>query len=178
MIQIFHNGMHEIRFMVMDVDGTLTDGKIYMGNNGEVMKAFDAKDGYAIKCILPKLGVIPVVITARESMILQNRCCELGIEELYQGKMDKLAVIYELLEGWTKRDGVEYSLSNVAYIGDDMLDLACMKPIVESNGITGCPNNAIADVKAFASYICSNNGGDGAVREFIEWISGSEQPSH
>ena len=74
-----------IKFLVMDVDGTLTDGKIYMGSNGEVMKAFNIKDGCGIAMVLPKYGITPVIITARESKILENRCKELNITELHQG---------------------------------------------------------------------------------------------
>ena len=69
----------DIKFLVMDVDGTLTDGKIYMGNEGELFKAFDVKDGCGIKDLLPQLGIVPVIITARESKILENRCNELLI---------------------------------------------------------------------------------------------------
>ena len=71
--------MKNIKFLVMDVDGTLTDGKIYMGAGGEVFKSFDIKDGYGITTILPKAGIVPVVITARKSKIVENRCAELDI---------------------------------------------------------------------------------------------------
>ena len=79
-----------IKLLVMDVDGTLTDGHIYMGPDGEVMKAFDVKDGYGIAHILPRYGIIPVIITGRRSQIVERRCAELGITELYQGVGDKL----------------------------------------------------------------------------------------
>ena len=73
----------------MDVDGTLTDGKIYMGANGELMKAFNIKDGYGIHDILPLIGITPVIITGRKSQIVANRCNEIGIHYLYQGVTDK-----------------------------------------------------------------------------------------
>ena len=79
----------KIKLLVMDVDGTLTDGCIYTGSNGEMMKAFDVKDGYAIKHILPELGIIPAIITGRRSDIVACRARELDIEELYQGVADK-----------------------------------------------------------------------------------------
>ena len=75
----------KIKLFVMDVDGTLTDGKIYMGENGEIMKAFNVKDGYAIAHMLPEMEIIPVIITGRKSKIVENRAKELGITELYQG---------------------------------------------------------------------------------------------
>ena len=80
----------KIKMLVMDVDGTLTDGRIYMGADGEVMKAFDVRDGYGIKHILPKHDIIPVIITGRRSAIVERRCAELDITELYQGVADKL----------------------------------------------------------------------------------------
>lgn len=89
---------HKIKLLFMDVDGTLTDGKIYMGENGEVMKAFDIKDGYGINEILPKLGIIPVIITGRTSKIVENRAKELHITELYQGKHDKLDTMLEVMK--------------------------------------------------------------------------------
>ena len=76
--------MSNIKFLVLDVDGTLTDGKIYMGAEGELFKAFDIKDGCGIKDILPQYNIVPVIITARDSMILIRRCKELNISNLYQ----------------------------------------------------------------------------------------------
>ncbi|MCD7956301.1 MAG: 3-deoxy-D-manno-octulosonate 8-phosphate phosphatase [Lachnospiraceae bacterium] len=152
--------MKSIKFLVMDVDGTLTDGKIYMGQNGEMMKVFDIKDGCGIKEIAIPAGIIPVIITARESNIVMNRCRELGITEIYQGMRDKIRKLKEITE----------DLSQVAYIGDDILDLQCMVPVKEAGGLIGCPSDAVASVKEVADYIASKNGGCGAVREFIEWI--------
>ena len=148
----------------MDVDGTLTDGKIYMGANGELMKAFDIKDGCGIKDILPTLGIIPVIITARQSQILDNRCKELNIVEVHQGIRNKLEKLKEICQKY----GI--TLNQVAYIGDDILDLQCMKPIKEEGGVIGCPADAVKKVKEVADYVSSNNGGEGAVREFIEII--------
>ena len=82
--------MKNIKYLVMDVDGTLTDGKIYMGNDGEVMKAFDIKDGYGIHDLLPPSGIVPVIITGRGSEILLNRCEELGITKVFQNVHNKL----------------------------------------------------------------------------------------
>ena len=73
------------KLLFMDVDGTLTDGKIYMGDKGEIMKAFHVRDGYAVKEILPQYDMIPVIITGRESEIVSQRCRELGIGQIYQG---------------------------------------------------------------------------------------------
>lgn len=159
-----------IRFLVMDVDGTLTDGKIYMGQEGELFKAFDIKDGYAIKELLPAMGIIPVVITARDSKIVENRCKELGVTELYQGCRNKLDKLKEILRTFSKNDETIYNLSHVAYIGDDLLDLQCMLPIKENGGLTACPADAANEVKVNSTYICRNSGGNGAIRELVSLL--------
>lgn len=161
---------NNIRFLVMDVDGTLTDGKIYMGKNGELFKAFDVKDGCGIKEILPARGIIPVIITARESEILRHRCKELDISELHQGKRKKYECLERILTEWSERDQCQYTLRNVAYIGDDIPDLQCMEPIRERGGLTACPADAVEQIKAAANYICRHPGGNGAVRELIDWL--------
>ena len=120
----------------MDVDGTLTDGKIYMGNDGEIMKAFDIKDGCGIKDILPTLDIVPVIITARTSKILENRCKELSINELHQGIRNKFEKLQEICRTYN------VTLKEVAYIGDDILDLQCMKPIKDAGGVVACPADA------------------------------------
>lgn len=149
--------MSKIKLLVMDVDGTLTDGKIYMGNNGEVMKAFDVKDGCGIKDILPTLGIVPVIITGRKSKIVENRAKEIGITELHQGVRDKLAVLKNVAEKYN------VSPDEIAYIGDDLNDLEC----IEYCGVTACPADAVDGVKRKVTYVCKKNSGEGAVREFI-----------
>ena len=160
-----------IRFLVMDVDGTLTDGKIYMGQDGELLKAFDIKDGYGIKCLLPGANIIPVVITARNSKIVENRCREMGVTELHQGKMDKFATLLQVLKKYSDMDKAVYTLANVAYVGDDLLDLQCMKPIKEAGGLVACPNDAVDEVKKVANYVASKNAGNGTVREIIDKLT-------
>lgn len=162
----------QIRFIVMDVDGTLTDGKIYMGDSGEMMKAFDIKDGCGIKEILPKCSIVPVIITARNSEILKNRCKELDVLEIHQGVRNKIGELEKILTDFSERDGSSYSLQNVAYIGDDLLDIQCMEPIKEAGGLAVCPSDAAREVVDIASFICTKKGGDGAIREFIDWIAG------
>jgi 3-deoxy-D-manno-octulosonate 8-phosphate phosphatase (KDO 8-P phosphatase) len=149
-----------IKFLVMDVDGTLTDGKIYMGNDGEMMKAFDIKDGCGIHDIAIPAGIVPVIITGRSSKILENRCKELGIENLHQGIRNKIEKLLTITT----------DLSSVAYIGDDINDLSCMKQVKAAGGLVGCPADAVKKVVDIANFVSTRNGGDGAVREFIEWI--------
>ncbi len=152
--------LDKIKYFVMDVDGTLTDGKIYMGQNGEAMKAFNIKDGCGIHDILIPMGITPVIITGRESDIVLNRCKELGIEQIHQRIVDKAGKLKE----------ITVNLSTIAYIGDDINDIPCMLMVKEAGGIIGCPADAVNKVKEIANYISSKNGGDGAVRDFIEWI--------
>ena len=160
----------KIKFLIMDVDGTLTDGKIYMGNDGEMMKAFDIKDGCGIHDILIPAGIRPVIITGRKSRILENRCSELGITELHQGIRDKLSKLYEILERYTSIDGCVYDLSNTAYVGDDINDLSAMRAVKTKGGVVGCPADAVTEVMEIADLVADNIGGNGAVREVIEWL--------
>ena len=162
--------VNDIRLLLTDVDGTLTDGKIYMGADGELLKAFDVKDGYGIAVLLPKMGITPVVITARESRIVSNRCREIGINEVHQGCRDKAGTMREVLRDFSTRDGKEYTLANVAYAGDDIPDLECMTLVRQAGGIAACPADATGEIKAVADFMSSKNGGDGAVREIIEWL--------
>ena len=157
---ISDNGSKKLR--ISTLDETLTDGKIYMGNDGELCKAFCIKDGCGIHDILIPAGIRPIIITGRKSKILENRCKEIGIKELYQGVANKIEKLDEILDG----EGYE----TVAYIGDDLNDLSCMKPIHNAGGLVGCPADAAKEVTAIADFVSHKNGGDGAVREFIEWI--------
>ncbi|MDE6906522.1 MAG: HAD hydrolase family protein [Lachnospiraceae bacterium] len=154
----------KVKYFVMDVDGTLTDGKIYMGAEGEMFKAFDIKDGCGIHNLLIPSGVTPVIITGRSSRILENRCRELGISEVYQGVENKTEKLEELLSK------ARCKYDHVAYIGDDINDLPCMEVIKGAGGLVGCPTDAAKEVKAIADFISVRCGGSGAVREFIEWI--------
>lgn len=156
-----------LKFLILDIDGTLTDGKIYIGDEGEYCKAFDIKDGYGIHNILPVLGIIPIVITGRESKIVLRRCEELSIKYIYQGVTDKLSKLDEILAEFSQKDSVKYGYRDCAYIGDDILDLNCMRPIKKAGGWTAAPADAIDEMKDFVNYIAVRTAGNGAVRECI-----------
>lgn len=160
------NRMSRIKLLLMDVDGTLTDGKIYMSAQGELVKAFDIKDGYGIHDLLSATGITPIIITGRESQIVTNRCKELGIKFVYQGCVEKIAKLKEVAEMFNLNADENGVYQEIAYIGDDLNDLPCMKIC----GVVGCPANAGQEVKNIAKFVSVRNGGDGAVREFIEWI--------
>ena len=135
-----------IKYLVMDVDGTLTDGKIYMSNTDELMKAFNIKDGAGIHDILIPAGITPVIITGRTSDIVLNRCKELGIAEVHQGMSNKIEKLITVIGG-------EKYLNTVSYIGDDINDLSCMKPVKEAGGLVGCPADAVQKVIDIADYV-------------------------
>jgi 3-deoxy-D-manno-octulosonate 8-phosphate phosphatase (KDO 8-P phosphatase) len=151
--------MRIIKLLILDIDGTLTDGKLYFSAKGEFMKAFNIKDGL-ILADLAQYDIVPVVITGRKSKILSNRCKELHITEVYQGIADKVKQLRSIVAKY------HCSFDEVAYIGDDLNDLECMKLC----GISGCPADAVDQVKKAVDYVCVKNGGDGAVREFIEYF--------
>lgn len=154
-----------IRFLFMDVDGTLTDGSIIISADGELFKSFNVKDGYGITHILREKGIVPVVITGRKSEILERRCAELRITEIYQNVKEKLNFLKEFID----RHGL--SEGEIAYIGDDMNDYECMEFLYSNKGLTGCPQDAAGKIKLVSSHICSHDGGKGAVREFIEFLA-------
>ena len=158
-----------IKFLVMDVDGTLTDGKVYMGNDGEAFKAFDIKDGCGILVQLPKHGIIPVIITARNSQILLNRCKEIGISEIHQGVRAKLDCLNDILAKYSTNEQT-YTLKDVAYVGDDLLDLLCLEPVKAAGGLAACPSNAIPEVVSCCDFVAPHKGGEGAVRDLVEYI--------
>lgn len=149
------------RIVFMDVDGTLTDGKLYIGYEGEIMKAFDIKDGYAI-AHMSEYGYLPVIITGRYSKIVDNRCKELGIKEIYQGVDNKLLVVNKILSKYG------LSSSDAIYIGDDLNDLDCLMYCKYKI----CPKDAAKEIKLLQGiYISPFNGGDGVVRDFFDNIS-------
>lgn len=147
-----------IKMLVMDVDGTLTDGHIYIGADGEMMKAFHVQDGYAIAHILPEEGITPVIITGRSSKIVERRAAELKITHLHQGVSDKLSKLKEVAAE------LDVTAAEIAYIGDDLNDLDCIRFC----GYTACPADAVAKVHEEVDYVCKRDGGRGAVREFID----------
>lgn len=150
----------KIRLAVFDVDGTLTNGRLYIGSKGEMMKAFHVRDGCGICDILPEHGIKTAIITARKSEIVTRRAEELKIDYVCQGIRNKAQQLIML----TRQ--CDLSIEQVAYMGDDILDLPCM----ELCPITGCPSDAAVEVKEKVDFVSQYKGGEGAVREFIEWL--------
>lgn len=145
--------------LVLDVDGTLTDGKIYIGETGEIMKAFSAHDAVGVRK-LSKNDILPVIITGRESKITLIRAHEMDVKLVFQGVSNKMLKLEELMKNY------QLSFDEIAYIGDDENDLDCMKKCV----FCACPNDAMEIIKKQCNFISKYNAGDGAVREIIEHI--------
>ena len=134
--------IENIKMLVMDVDGTLTDGKIYYGNDGELFKAFDVRDGYRlVKC--EEYGIITAIITGKTSKIVEGRARDLKIKEVHQGVSNKIEVLKTLIEKYN------VDKSQVAYIGDDVNDIECMQYC----GFSACPADAIDEVKNTVDYV-------------------------
>lgn len=151
--------MKDIKFLVLDVDGTLTDGKIYVDDKDNSFKAFNVKDGFALVNWL-KLGGEVAILTGKKSNIVERRAKELGIKYIIQGSKNKKQDLKNLLKE------LNITFENVAYMGDDLNDLGVMKSV----GFSACPKDSIQEVLEITNFISSKNGGDGAVREFLEHI--------
>jgi len=148
-----------IELIVLDVDGTMTDSRITYSQNGDEIKSFNVKDGLAIAS-WRKLGKQVAIITGRKSAIVERRAKELHIEHFYQGVENKKEVLDALLEK------LDLGMENVAAIGDDLNDLR----MLNAAEISFVPRDASAYVDKIATVILSKKGGDGAVREMIEYL--------
>ena len=149
----------KIKLLLLDVDGVLTDGRLYYGNSGEEMKAFNIQDGLGIK-LLQQAGIQVGIITGRVSELVQRRATELGINPVIQGREDKLTALNELMLT------ADLSLDEVAFVGDDLPDLAVIKKV--GLGITVA--NSSTTLKSAADWQTTKKGGDGAVREVAEML--------
>jgi 3-deoxy-D-manno-octulosonate 8-phosphate phosphatase (KDO 8-P phosphatase) len=149
----------KIKMVLLDVDGVLTDGRLYYGNSGEELKAFDIQDGLGIK-LLQKGGIDVGIITGRTSELLKRRTDELNIKLLVQGREDKLTALNEILVDST------INLEEIAFVGDDLPDLAVIRRV--GLGITPANGNHI--VASQALWQTRKGGGNGAVREVAELI--------
>ena len=148
-----------IKTFIFDVDGVLTDGKILIHSDGELLRTFDTKDGYAIKCALLK-GFKIAIITGGRNEAVRERFKELGVFDIYLGAHHKLDAYQDLM------DNYDLKAEEILYIGDDIPDI----PVMEKVGLGCCPADAVPDVKARADYISHKKGGKGCVRELIEQV--------
>lgn len=148
-----------IKYIVLDIDGTLTDGGVIYDDCGHEWKRFDIKDGFIIKNA-PKCGLKFVVITGRKSELVEQRMKELEVFFVFQGILQKKIFLEKFLEQWN------VDTEEVAYIGDDLNDLSAMKEC----GFKACPQDSCTEIKEIADYVARSSGGHGAVREIVEYI--------
>ena len=149
----------KIKTFIFDVDGVLTDGKILINADGELLRSFDTKDGYAMKCALVK-GFKIAIITGGRNEAVRERFKELGVIDIYLGAHHKLDAYQDLM------DNYDLNPEEILYIGDDIPDI----PVMEKVGLGCCPADAASDVKAMADYVSHKKGGEGCVRELIEQV--------
>jgi 3-deoxy-D-manno-octulosonate 8-phosphate phosphatase (KDO 8-P phosphatase) len=148
-----------VRLAAFDVDGVMTDGTLYIGPDGEALKAFNILDGHGVK-MLQAAGVAVAIISGRDSRAVERRAAELGIAHVAQGVADKVAVLDKL----ARELGI--AAEACAFMGDDLPDLAAMQRC----GLAVAVANAVDAVKAAAHYVTRASGGRGAVREFCELV--------
>lgn len=149
----------KIKTFIFDVDGVLTDGKILINSDGELLRSFDTKDGYAMKCALVK-GFKIAIITGGRNEAVRERFKELGVIDIYLGAHHKLDAYQDLM------DNYDLNPEEILYIGDDIPDI----PVMEKVGLGCCPADAASDVKAMVDYVSHKKGGEGCVRELIEQV--------
>ena len=157
--KISRNVLRRIRLFATDVDGVLTDAGMYYAESGDEWKKFNTRDGMGIK-LLQRAGIITAIVTQERTKLVARRAEKLAIPELHQGVMDKLLLVSEM----AVRHGL--TLSQVAYIGDDINDFETLKAV----GFSATPADGMPQIAAAVDYICQKKGGEGAVREIIEMI--------
>lgn len=149
----------QIKLVVFDVDGVLTDGSLFFGDDGQEYKAFNSRDGHGMK-MLQETGVEIGIITGRSSEVVKHRMSNLGIKHVYQGKLEKLPAFEELAQK------LNISFDQVAYVGDDVVDL----PVMLKVGLAIAVQDAHDLVKQHAHWTAPHGGGRGAARDVCELI--------
>ncbi len=149
----------DIKLLLLDVDGVLTDGRLYFSNSGEESKAFHTLDGQGIKMLM-SAGIDVGIITGRHSKLLEKRAAELGIKLLYQGREDKLDVLKEIC------DNSKIEARHICYAGDDLPDL----PVLNSVGLSFSVPRGHSSIKVAVDAVTDTQGGEGAVREITDYL--------
>lgn len=149
----------QVRLLLFDVDGVLTDGTVHMHEKGGESKQFSIRDGTAI-VLAHRAGLLTGILSGRPSGATTRRAAQLSMAIVEQGTVDKLVVYERLLGEHRLRD------AEVAYMGDDLLDL----PVLRRAGLSACPADAVAEVRAAVDWVSPSGGGRGAVRELVELV--------
>lgn len=149
----------KIKVAIFDVDGVMTDGGMILDEEGKEYKVFNAKDGQGL-VMLNRAGVKTVIITAKESYMVQKRFTALGFTRIYQGQRNKETALDEVV------DDYELKFDEVSYMGDDLPDLCVLRKV----GLPACPHDAVSEVVKASRFVSSKDGGRGAVRELCDLI--------
>jgi len=149
--------LKNIKLLLLDVDGVMTDGGVYIAESGDRFKKFNIQDGYGI-VKLQRTGVRVGIITGGNSKMVQRRAEELGIADVYQNFDDKMTAYEQVKKKYNLRD------EEIAHVGDDDLDL----PVLKKVGFSAAPADAIPEVRKQVHFVSKRRGGEGAVREVIE----------
>jgi YrbI family 3-deoxy-D-manno-octulosonate 8-phosphate phosphatase len=148
----------DIKMLVLDVDGVMTDGGMYYGEGGDEFKKFHTRDGVAVRRLTKKGFQVGIISSGFNVNLINKRADLLGIQQVYAGEEPKL----EILTQWISSMDIE--MSQVAFIGDDLND----KALMENVGFSACPANAEEPIKQTANLVLSKNGGEGCIREFVD----------
>ncbi len=149
----------QIKLLIFDCDGVLTDGRIIYGNAEDDMKHFDAHDGLALM-LARYVDLQVAVVTGRSSVALRRRCRDLKIAHLFEGIADKLGCVEQLLED------LDLDFDQVVYMGDDWNDALCMRKAA----LSACPADALPEIQKISDLVLEKGGGRGAVRELVDYI--------
>jgi 3-deoxy-D-manno-octulosonate 8-phosphate phosphatase (KDO 8-P phosphatase) len=155
----------DLRLAIFDVDGVFTDGRLYYTASGEELKIFNVRDGLGIKRLIGA-GIDVAVISGRSSEAVSLRMRELGVREIFQGDHDKLPIYRALLER------LALTPAQTAFMGDDLPDL----PLLGLAGLAACPADAVPEVAAACHWQSGHRGGEGAVREFCDFVLRARSP--
>lgn len=153
------NKMRRVKLLILDVDGVLTDGRIVIDDAGLESKQFDVKDGHGLK-ILMRYGIGVVLVTGRQSRVVEHRAADLGITEVHQGIWNKLEIFEKILH---RR---KITPEETACVGDDVVDI----PLLRRAGFSVAVADAVSEARQIADYVTHHPGGRGAVREVCELI--------
>lgn len=151
--------LKNIKLLILDVDGVMTDGRIIFDSNGVESKFFNVKDGHGIK-MLQRAGIEVAIISGRQSQVVTNRAAELGIERVFQKSVNKLEPYRQILAD------TGLTAAETAFIGDDLIDI----PVLRRAGFAAAPRDAVAEVLPYTHFVTENSGGWGAVREVCDLL--------
>ncbi|HMR20385.1 MAG TPA: HAD-IIIA family hydrolase [Sphingobacterium sp.] len=151
--------LKKIKYIFLDVDGVLTDGRVLVNEEGEQWRTFSVKDGYAIQYAI-KQGLRVIIITGARSLGVQKRFEGLGVQDIFLNISDKITLMEQLCEQY----GFDYT--ECLFIGDDIPDLECMRKV----GVAICPADAAEEIKKISHYVSTRVGGNGIVRETLEKV--------